>query len=154
MRPDECLELADEVGMAPSGEIAIDALFDPREPQRFQTRDVGLREALIGEVGERDTAPEREGIVEASFLLQALRALEIELVGFDAQEVAGRARHEPLLAEQLAELRHVYLQRLERGLGRLVFPERLDQAISRDDAVRVQEQHRQQRTLLLPTQLE
>ena len=50
--------------------------------------------------------------------------------------------------ERLAELRDVDLKRLLRRLRRLVLPERLDQAVSRDDLVRMEKQESEERTLL------
>src|SRR5437764_1118288 len=46
------------------------------------------------------------------------------------------------------------MQRLARGRRRLLLPERVDQSIARDDTVRLHQEQREQRALLLPTQVE
>ena len=60
MLGDERLELADELGVASRGEVVVDALLEAGEAQLLQPRDLGLGEALVGEVGKRRAAPERE----------------------------------------------------------------------------------------------
>ena len=64
------------------------------------------------------------------------------------QQVAGRLRLQPLAADQLAQLGDVHLERLDRRVGRVVLPEGVDQAIARDDPVRMQQEHGEQRPLL------
>ena len=56
----ERLQLADELGMPPGGEIGFDALLERRQPELLEPRDLGLGERLVGQVGERGAAPERE----------------------------------------------------------------------------------------------
>ena len=46
------------------------------------------------------------------------------------------------------------MQRRRGGLGRVLAPEIVDQAVGRNDAVRVQEQQRQQGALSLPAQFD
>ena len=57
---DQRLELADELRVPAGGEVGVDALLERREPQLLQPRALGLRERLVGEVGERRPAPQRE----------------------------------------------------------------------------------------------
>ena len=58
--PDERLELADELGRAPLGQLCVDALFDGSQAQLFEARGLVLGERLVGEVAERRTSPELE----------------------------------------------------------------------------------------------
>ena len=103
------------------------------------------------------TAPERERLVQqndgeltiaggarASRLAnEPLEAEGVELIGPEMQNVARRARLEPFarvagFLEQLPQLRDVHL---ETGCGRrrrALIPQRIDQAVPRNDFVRVQ----------------
>src|SRR4029453_8995530 len=148
------LELGHEVDVPAPLEILFDAALEAADPPPPEPRDLGLREALIREVRERRPAPERERLVELALLLQALEAREVELVGLHAQHVSRRPRLDAILPEHLAELGHVDLQRLRRGLGRIALPDRVDQPVLRDDAVRLEEEHREQGPLLRPAEIE
>ena len=89
---DERLELADQRRVASRLEVVRDAGLQRGEPGLVELRCGGLREWLIGEVGERRPAPEREALAEpiGVRLGEPLEALDIELVGLDADEIAGR----------------------------------------------------------------
>ena len=113
MLGDEAFQLADELGVAAEREVRLDPPLERRESKLVQPPDRRLRERLVGEVGERRPAPERERFAESlsrgrrlgtvRLPQQAGEAVEIELVGLDAQHVAGRPRLEPvrLRAERL-----------------------------------------------------
>ena len=64
MLGDERLELADQLGVAAAGQIGVDPLLERRQPQLLETGDLGLRERLVGEVGERRPAPKRERLAQ------------------------------------------------------------------------------------------
>ena len=57
MLGDERAQLADQVRVAAGGEIRVDALFARRPAQLLEPGDLGLRERLVGQVGERGPAP-------------------------------------------------------------------------------------------------
>ena len=57
---DERLQLADELGVAAEREVGLDPLFERRELQLVQARDLRLCERLVGEVGQGGTPPEGE----------------------------------------------------------------------------------------------
>ncbi len=99
-----------------------------REPQLGEPRDLGLRERLVREVREGWPAPEPEGILEPPVGDELLKPLDVELAGFDAKLVAGRAREDPVSSDRLAELRDVDLQCLGRRPRRPLPPEGLDRA--------------------------
>src|SRR5436190_23171971 len=84
-----------------------------------------------------------------------LRARDIEPVGVDPDAVAavrGRDRVETVSAERLAQLGDIDVDRFfGRGRRRLA-PEVVDQALARDELVRMQEQDRQDEPLLQPAQ--
>ena len=130
------------------------ALLEAAEPQLLQPADLGLREALAGELRERRATPQRQRLVELALGLERLEAVEVELAGLDAQQVAGRPRLDPLAAEELAQVGDVDLQRLVDGRRRVLLPQRVDQPVSRDDAIGVEQQQGQQRALLEAAHLE
>ena len=154
IRPRRTLQFADDLGGASFGKVAFDPLLEAGEAELLQTRDLGLSKALIRELGQRWPPPKSQCLVEPSLLLDALEVREIELPFREAKAVARRPRLQPFFPEQLPKLRDVHLQRLLRRLGRVVLPERFDQAASRDNVVRLKKQHRQKRALLRPAQLE
>jgi hypothetical protein len=53
----ERLELANDLGVTAGGKIGVDPLLEGGEPQLLETTDLGLRERLVSEIGERRTAP-------------------------------------------------------------------------------------------------
>jgi hypothetical protein len=60
----ECLELADELGVLARREIRVDPLLERAEAQLLELRRMRLRERLVGEVGQRRPAPQREGLAQ------------------------------------------------------------------------------------------
>ena len=125
-------------------QVAVDARLKAREALFLEPRDLVLREGLEGEVGERRTAPERQRLVRLALPGQPAEALEVELAVGDRDDIPRRFRLEAVWPEQLAQLRHVHLERLRRGPRRRLLPERVDQAIRRDNAIAVEEQNRKQ----------
>ena len=145
---DERLELADELRVAAEREVGVDPLLERREAELLEPDDRGLRERLVGEVGERGAAPERErlaqrrrgrsaspaGAVRLALAEQALEAVQVELLGLELERVAGRARDEHAAPSDLAQARR-------RSPGAPGFalpadslaPELVDQAVGRDD---------------------
>ncbi len=60
MPSDERLQLADELSVAAEREVGLDALFERRQLQLVQARDLALCERLVGEVGQGRAPPEGE----------------------------------------------------------------------------------------------
>ena len=58
MLRDECLELGDELVVAPQREVGVDAELGRREPDLVESGDRRLGEALVPEVRERRSAPQ------------------------------------------------------------------------------------------------
>ena len=100
MLGDERVELADQLRVPARGEIGVDPLLERRPAQLLEPRDLGLRERLVGEVGERRAAPQRQrppqrrggavGIGALRLADELLEAREVELRPVDLQGVAGR----------------------------------------------------------------
>jgi hypothetical protein len=77
-----------------------------------------------------------------------LEAFEVELAVGDANQVAGRPLDDQVAAERLAQLGGVNLERRRGRLRLLDAPQLLDQAVTRDGIVGMQEQKRQEGALL------
>ena len=61
---DELLQLADERGVAPGGQVGLHAQLERGQPLLLEPRDLRLRERLEGHVGERGPAPERQRLAQ------------------------------------------------------------------------------------------
>ena len=64
MQPDERLELADDLDVAAEREVGLEPALEGGQTQLLEACDRRLRERLVGNVGERRTAPEAEGLSE------------------------------------------------------------------------------------------
>ena len=107
-----------------------------------------LREVRIGELGQGRPAPELERLARLPVPHEPLELQHVELVVLDPDQVAGRLREQAVAVKHLPQLRDVDLECLLRRLRRLLVPERLRQALGRDDLVRMQEEHCQEGTVL------
>ena len=85
------------------------------------------------------------------FLAESDELEEVDGVRLDDEPIAGRRRLEYAFRQELPELRDVNLEGVARCVGRLVAPQRVDEAIARDDPICVQEQNREQGAPLLPS---
>ena len=56
----ERLDLSDDLGVAPESEVGLEPPLERLQAELFEARNLGLRERLVGEVGERRPAPEVE----------------------------------------------------------------------------------------------
>ncbi len=164
----QSLELRDELSLPAERKVGFDSLLERGETKLFQSRDLGLGEGLIGQVRERWPAPERQRRAQHFRRLlriparpklsplgeKALEALDVELLGLERQHVPASMRHEVAVAEELAQLRDVDADAVERAGRHILAPEGVDQAIRRHRLAGIQEQHGEQRALLSATQLE
>ena len=121
---------------------------------------------LVGEVGERRPAPQREGLAEdgrrcvgiaslegsASLPCELLEALEVERSDLDPKDVPGPLGLDRLLAERLAETRHVALHEVRRGSRWALPPQPVDQLGRRYERVRAAGEESEHRTLLRGTE--
>ena len=64
MGGDERVELADELAVASETEERIDPVLRGGEPELSEPVDLGLREVVVRELGERGPPPQRERLVE------------------------------------------------------------------------------------------
>jgi hypothetical protein len=162
MLPHQPFQLAGELGVTTGGELGVETLLQRRQTRLLQAGDLGLRERLVGQVGKRCSTPHRERLGQQPRRGQRLgftglgdeplEAREVELGRIDPQDIARGARHQPVVAELLAQPRDVFLDALGDRRRRRRPPQLVDQPLRRDYLVGVQQQHRQQRPLLAPAQ--
>ena len=89
------------------------------------------------------------GIRRSTLLEQALEAVDVDSLRVDLERVPAAPRHQELVGlERLPQPRDLHVQAVPRRPGRALGPERLDESISRDDLVRVDQEERQQRARL------
>ena len=163
MARDQQLELADEVGGAAECEVGLDAVLERGELQLLQARALDARERLGGELGQRRAAPERECRPEAlgsggrvglserrpPRAGELLEAAQVERVGGpELETVARRARLQELRGQRLAQPRDIDLHHLDGGVGQLVAPQVIHEPLDRHRPAGVEQQAREQRTLL------
>jgi hypothetical protein len=146
------LQLADQLAGSAEGEVGLDALLDADQAQLFEPHDLRLREGIEPEVGECRPAPERErspqrprrrrggaaGERLAPVGEQLLEALQVDLVGGGAEQVAQRPRDDTALRERSAQTRDGRLERVRRCRRNILPPQLHEQALGRHDLVGVQ----------------
>ena len=81
-------------------------------------------------------------------LAEPLEARHVELVRIDTEHIPRRSRQHPIVTDRLAQMRDVDVERLRCARRLALAPEVVPQPFCRDDLVRVQEQDRQQGSLL------
>src|SRR5215207_11187960 len=64
IRPDEGLQLRDELAIAPEAELGSEPLLGGGEPELLEAGDLGLERWLVGQVVERRAAPQLQGARE------------------------------------------------------------------------------------------
>ena len=121
---DKAFELRDESGVPTQRELSLDALFDANEAELLEASGLEREDAAVPDVGECRAAPQGEpgaetlrgeprGAASKRFAALAEKPFEaayIEPVGLDLEDVARRARNEPILAERGAEARDRYAE--------------------------------------------
>ena len=144
MLSDECLQLGDERRVSSGLEICVDPLLEAGESELVEPCDFGLGKGLVREVGQRSSAPEPKSLRELPVLDKLCELLQIELSGLDSKLITESARGNAVAAKALAKLRDVDLQRLGRRPWGSLAPQRLDQPVARDDAIRVEQENGKQ----------
>ena len=165
LRLDERLELGDELGVAREREVGVDPLLERDRAQLLEPCDLGLCERLVEEVGQGGAAPQAERLAESglrclgaavlkrvsTLVGEADEAVRVDPVRVELEHVARRACGDDR-PERLAELRHVDLDGVRGGLGRLSRPEALDEAVDGDDATDVEREDGEQCARLWPAE--
>jgi hypothetical protein len=120
----ELFELRDEFRVATCSEILLDPVLEDGEPLILQAPAGIVREALVSQVQERGSPPERECLLAPPFLRELLESLQIELTLVEPEEIARISRQQPAVPELLAEMRDRVLKDLRGGRRGPLIPER------------------------------
>ena len=159
---DQPLQLGHELVGAPERELGVVEELDCTQPLLIELSRLRLVDGLAGEIRERLPAPEIEPAAEVfgrigspprgesrdALVDEALEPAEVERRRVEMEAIARAVALDPFAAERASKPVHVHLQRGDRRARRLGSPERVDEAVPRNDRVRVQEQERQQGALL------
>ena len=116
----ERFELADQLRVPSQRQVGLDALLQRGEPPLLQTRRLPLGEGRVGDVRERRPVPERQRVAQdrrrgrrlgpAGPLDELDEALQVELAGLHADQVARAPGDHPVGPERLAQGVHADLQ--------------------------------------------
>ena len=156
---DQCLELADDVGVAAEGQVGLDPVFDRAEPELLQPPGLHLRERLAAEVAEGGAAPEPKRRAQArgrrSRLVrrelapalpdQPLEPARVQLAVVDHAGSTHPAGSAARASRGALRSRETYTSRLPCApAGGSIAPQVMDEDAARDRLVRVQQQDGQQ----------
>jgi hypothetical protein len=153
------LELRHQPAVAPELEVRLDAVLDRRRAQLLQPGDLGLRERLEREVGERRATPLLQRGAEprggalglprlerpAALLPERLEAVEVELARFEREAVARGRGLQPAAAssQRPPQSRDRHLQRLDRVPPRLPGPQVVREPVGEHRLAATEQQQRQ-----------
>jgi hypothetical protein len=151
---DQGLELDDEVVPRSEREVCVDPFLEGLESCLFQASGFVANERLEGEILQRPTTPEGKSGSQllrplgkrrvARLGYQALEPSEVEVLRIDAEYVTRGLRHNQLGPDRLPEAGDIVLERRAGSLRGVRPPDLVDQAVARDQVVRVQQQEREQ----------
>ena len=145
--------------MAAELQLGVDEAPRARSARLFEPPDLGPRERLVREVGERRAAHERGPPAAAPHVPRPARrapadepfeAGDVDLFGRQRQPVPRRLRRDRVPAERLAELRDVVLERVDRAARSIFAPDEVDEDVLRHRPAGAQCEHCEQRSRLPP----
>ena len=151
----ECVELGDELCVAPKRQLRLDALLKAGNVLLSQSRPLAPCERLL-ELCECVAAPELErpgegrlGLMGAPVRervaaprVKLVEAKEVERVSVEVDDVARRTCAQQPVRKLLAELGDEDLHHLPRRFRHVVTPELVNKPVHRDDAICVKQQQR------------
>ena len=159
------LELPDRPRLGSAGEESLDPVLLRLEPQFVEARGLGHQRPLVREVGERGTAPQRQGILErrnrdgrgnGEGMLriphQRVEASCVEVERVEDQDVTGGTPLQQVLAEGPTKVGDVGLQRVPGSLRRLLAPDLGDQRVRRHQLIGADHQVGEHGALLRPAE--
>jgi hypothetical protein len=138
--------------MAARRQVALDRALGGGQVQLLEAADLAGRERLVGYIGKRRPAPQRERLARHVVGDERGEAHRVDVTVAEAQLVPAPAgddlRAVAAGRQRLANLRDVELHHLGRRGRGILAPERLDESIARHRRALVQGQHGQQRPRL------
>ena len=145
VRGDERLELGGEDRMPPRVEVRRDAGLEGGESALLEQPGAGASELLVGMVGKRRPAPQRQRGMRVAMVDELSEAVGIELPRLDTEDVARRACGDAVSAERRAQRVHVHLERIGGAGRRRRTPDPVDQPVGGDHLVGMKEEEGEQR---------
>ena len=156
----ERLELGHQIGVAAERQVGVDAPLQRHRAPLLEPGDLGLRERLVRDVGQRGPAPQRQGLAQPrrrvagsvererlpTVVHQPLEAVEVELAVLHVDHVsaASRLKAPPLaVVERATQLTDVVLQHLRRRRRRRLAPQGVDHPLAPHRLVAMQQQEDQ-----------
>jgi hypothetical protein len=158
----EQLELSNQLTTAAGGEVGADPGLEGGQILLAQTHRLAGQPGVRGDASQWFTSPLRHRLTQAvsgavdqpgpqgvlTGAHQRPESADVNGVGVNAKQIAGRLGDDQIGAQRAAQVRHVGLQRLAPGRRRSVAPQHIDEHIGADDTTRVQGQRGQQRAFL------
>ncbi len=150
----------------PALEVGVDPLLERGEAQLVEPPDLALRESLVGEVGERRPAPERQAQLEALGLARRhakrARIARASCSKRPRSVSSGAARSmypgglvsSAVGSERLPQLGDHVLKRGRRRPRWVLAPELVEEPVGGDDTSRVERKQTEERALLLAAEHE
>ena len=179
MLVDQRPQRLDHIGVATERQVGVDGVLERPQAQLLESRDLGPRERLVGDLRVRRAAPfgqrSREaatgslrvgGQERAALGGQALEPGCVQSVRVDPQQVAtGLGRQHlavaarltgarPARRQRVAQTRDVERDGLRAGVGRVVAPELVDDPVRGDHPVGMDQEQGEQRHLATGGHLE
>src|SRR5258708_7485234 len=156
--PDQPLELRNDAAMLAKFELRADARLERSQHELLERSCFALGPRLSTKVLERLAANRAESVAQEFHRLRrpyvrrrAHRCLEpvgVDLARLDAQRVASLEGLDAVVAERVAQGRHVALHALARRLRSVAVPDLLDQRAGGDGPAAREHEQRQNRALL------
>ena len=161
----EHVQLSENLLLAAESEVALDPVHQRRDTQLVQPCHLVAAQRFQLQPRERGATPESKRFPEAfgSALELTVRHRSaglghdllhhcgVELFWLEAQPIAPRSRRDGIVTlprEHPTQLRDIDVDRLARRRRRRFPPQVVDQALARDELVRVQEEDGEDETLL------
>jgi hypothetical protein len=150
VRGHERVELGDHVGVPARGQVGLDGRLGRARPQLLQPADLRSGERLVGDVGQRVAAPQRERLARLPARHEPLEMQRVDVAPVEPQLVpaATRRDHPAVAGERAAQVRHVGLDHLGRARRRRVTPQALGEPLRPDGLAEPEREHREDGSLL------
>ena len=166
MRGDELLQLTDELRVSAQRELSVDPSLDGGKPNLLEALDRDPCERLVRKIGESSAAPDPERLPQqlcrllrrsscpdlSGTLRQPLEAMQVELIGGEAQDVTGGTRLDRRRAEDPPQLGDLALHLRDGRDGGSAVVEIIGEPLDRDDPVRPEQEDREGGALLRPAE--